>query len=84
MTMEPENAGTDEARESKRDRFVRIAPRRTQQVLVRLRILGNCANRGAYEYGPEDVEKIFRAIEDEIHETRRKFERRRRREEFQL
>lgn len=70
--------------ESKRARFLRIAPRRTQQVLVRLRILGNCANRGAYEYEPADVEKIFQAIMDEMQYTRRRFERRKRREDFQL
>lgn len=51
---------------------------------MRLRILGNCANRGAYEYGPEDIDKIFRALEDELRETRRRFERRKRRDEFQL
>jgi hypothetical protein len=60
--------------EAKRERFLRIAQRRTQQVLNRLRILGNCGNRGAYEYSEEDVEKIFRAIEDELEETRRKFQ----------
>jgi hypothetical protein len=78
-------AAADKAPESKRDRFVRIAARRTQHVLERLRILGNCSNRGAYEYSPEDVEKIFNTIQEELGLTRRKFEdRNKKRSEFTL
>jgi len=82
--MSEESQGLGKESESKRERFLRIAPRRTQQVLVRLRILANCAHTGSYEYETEDVEKIFRAIEDEVHFTRRRFERRKRRQDFQL
>jgi len=41
--------------ETKRQRFQRLAEKRTNDVLERLRILGNCANRGQYEYTPEEV-----------------------------
>lgn len=51
------------ATESKRDRFKRLAEKRTTDVLERLRILGNCSNRGQYEYTQEDIQKIFNAIE---------------------
>ena len=70
--------------ESRRERFVRIAQRRTQVVMERLRILSNCANRAAYEYTPEDVEKIFAAIQREMEQARGKFERRKGRREFRL
>lgn len=71
--------------ETKRERFVRIAARRTQHVLERLRILGNCSNRGVYEYSPEDVEKIFNTIQEELGATRRQFEdRNKKRSEFTL
>ena len=71
--------------ESKRERFVRLAAKRTEHVLERLRILGNCSNRGVYEYGPEDLDKIFSAIQAELDDTRRRFEdRSKRRDEFKL
>lgn len=51
--------------ESKRERFQRLAEKRTNEILERLRILGNCSNRGQYEYTPEDIKKIFNVIEKE-------------------
>jgi len=70
--------------ESKRDRFVRIAERRTEAVMNRLRILANCANRSVYEYTQSDVDKIFGTIAREMEEARRKFERTKGRREFRL
>ena len=34
----------------KRTRFERLAVYRTNEVLKRLKVLGNCGNRSAYEY----------------------------------
>jgi len=59
--------------ETKAERFKRLATKRTQNVLYALRVLGNCANRSAYEYTNEDVKKIFTAIEKQIDEVRTKF-----------
>lgn len=59
--------------EIKRQRFQRLAEKRTNDVLERLRILGNCANRGQYDYSAEDTGKIFRAIEREFKIIRLKF-----------
>jgi len=61
------------ATETKRERFQRLAERRTNDVLERLRILGNCANRGQYEYIAEDMRKIFKAIDSEVERIRLKF-----------
>ena len=55
------------------ERFKRLATCRTNEVLRRLRTLGNCANRSAYEYNKEEVEKIFQAINQKLKETRSKF-----------
>ena len=55
------------------ERFKRLATYRTNEVLRRLRTLGNCANRSAYEYNKEEVEKIFQAINQKLKETRSKF-----------
>lgn len=70
--------------EAKRDAFLRLAQRRTQAVLDRLRILSHCANPYAYEYTEEDIRKIFSAIEEELALTKAKFEKRHRKSEFRL
>lgn len=80
IEMTPQSAGETpapseaSARESKRDAFTRLAERRTNAVLERIRVLGNCANPYAYEYTDDDVRKIFGAIEKELRATRVKFQ----------
>ena len=59
--------------ESKKQRFQRLAEKRTNDVLERLRVLGNCANRGQYEYTAEEVRKIFNAIEKALEVIKVKF-----------
>lgn len=59
--------------ESAEDRFRRLATARTNEVLKRLKILGNCANRQLYSYTEKDIEKIFSAIDRRLRETRAKF-----------
>jgi hypothetical protein len=58
---------------TKRDRFKKLAEYRTNEVLKRLKVLGNCSNRSAYEYTEEDISKIFSEIERKIRETKAKF-----------
>ncbi len=60
--------------ETKRDKFVRLATARTQVVLNKMRILGNCANKNSYEYGESDIRKIFTAIEEELKRVKIKFQ----------
>ena len=60
--------------ETKRDAFVRLAERRTNSVLERIRVLGNLSNPYAYEYNEDDLRKIFAAIEQELRVTRAKFQ----------
>jgi len=59
--------------ESKRERFKRLGVLRTNAVLKRLKVLGNCANRSAYEYTEEDINKIFSEIEKAVRNTKAKF-----------
>jgi len=70
--------------ENKRDRFRRLAQRRTNEVIRRLRILGNCADKGRYEYAKEDMERIFAAIDRRLNKTKAKFDLPTDREEFKL
>lgn len=57
----------------KKDRFKRLATARTNEILKKLRILSNCANRSAYEYSEEEINKIFVAIERAAKESKSKF-----------
>lgn len=61
-------------KESLHDRFVRLATKRANAVLEKLRVLGNCSNRSVYEYSEEEVNKIFSAIGRELNETKAKFQ----------
>lgn len=56
-----------------KERFKRLATLRTNEVLKRLKILGNCANRQSYEYSEKDIESIFSTIERRVREVKMKF-----------
>ena len=66
--------------ETKREAFKRLAERRTNSALDRIRVIGNLSNPYAYEYTDEDVRLIFAALEQELKVTRAKFQSARRRE----
>ena len=59
--------------ESKKERFKRLASARTNQVLHKLKVLGNCANRQTYDYSVEEINSIFSAIEKKAKEVKSKF-----------
>lgn len=48
--------------ESKAEKFIRIADRRTNKVCKEFDLLGNLSNKGSYDYTTEQVEKIFNRI----------------------
>ena len=59
--------------ESKREKFLRLANARTNKILEMLNLLGNLSNTSNYEYSQKDVNLIFKAIEQEIKENKKKF-----------
>ncbi len=59
--------------EEKRERFKRLGVQRTNAVLQKIKVLGNCANRSAYEYSEDEVNKIFAEIERRVREAKAKF-----------
>jgi len=59
--------------ETKREKFVRLAEARTNKIIDMLKLLGNCSNSSAYDYTQQDVDKIFSAIEAEVKEAKKKF-----------
>jgi len=68
----------------KEERFKRLATHRTNEVLYRLKVLGNCSNRQLYDYDEKDIEKIFTEIDKKIKETKAKFHFIKRNERFKL
>lgn len=62
-----------DGKNNRRERFKRLAEYRTNEVLKRLKVLGNCANRSAYDYTEEEVNKIFSEIEKQMKDVKSKF-----------
>lgn len=61
-------------KESKRDRFIRIAECRTQDVLDKLDALAKTSNPAVYEWTDEQVEKIVTAIEEKVLAVKKSFD----------
>ena len=59
--------------ETKRDKFIRLAEARTNKIINMIQLLGNCSNTSQYEYSQRDVDKIFKAIQSELDESRKRF-----------
>ena len=68
----------------KRAAFKRLAEKRTNAVLQRIRVLAHCSNRYVYEYSQADVERIFGAIEQELERARMRFSGKREMSRFSL
>ena len=70
--------------ETRKERFRRVATRRTNKILEQIRILGNCSNKSSYSYKDEDIQKIFSAIEKELRFMKTKFMNSKKKREFHL
>jgi hypothetical protein len=68
----------------KKTRFKRLASQRTEKVLQKLHVLGNCSNRSSYEYSEEDVQKIFSEIDKAVKGAKARFHYSRKRNQFKL
>jgi len=60
-------------KETRHERFRRVASKRTNEILEKIRILGNCSNKSSYEYTEEEVNKIFSEIDKQLKLTKAKF-----------
>ncbi len=67
---EKKNNETD----TKRERFIRVAEKRVNNILDNLDMLGKCANKRNYGYSDQDVKKIFKEIDKKIREVKFLFE----------
>ena len=61
------------AKETKREKFVRLAEARTNKIIEMLRLLGNCSSKANYEYTDDDIRKIFSTIDKDVKNTKNRF-----------
>ena len=71
-------------KETKEQRFKRIASKRTEKLLDALRKLGNCSNRGIYNYSDRDITKVFSAVDSELKRIKLLFSTKARSNKFTL
>ena len=60
-------------KESKTDRFRRVAEARVNKIIKMIRLLGNCSGTGVYEYTDTQVAYIFSALQSELDKAKRRF-----------
>jgi hypothetical protein len=62
-----------ESASRKADRFEHLAERRVTEVVKKMRLVGNLANRRNYSYTEEHVKQILEALEGEMRLVKAKF-----------
>lgn len=60
-------------KESRKERFQRLATNRVNRVLNDIRLLGNLANRSSYDYTDAEIQKIYYAIDSATKHSKSKF-----------
>ena len=51
---------------AKRDKFVRLAERRTKNAIKAIRVIAKLGNKNAYDYDDSDVRKIATTLNHEV------------------
>ncbi|MBX9120896.1 MULTISPECIES: hypothetical protein [Enterococcus] len=59
--------------ENKSEKFIRLAEKRANDIINKLRLIGNLSNRRNYDYSEKEVKELFSAIEKEIATTKNLF-----------
>lgn len=60
-------------KETRNSNFKRIATKRINTLLNQIRILSNLSNKSYYDYNEEDVNKMFRVLEEQLRLAKTKF-----------
>ncbi|MBI3027855.1 hypothetical protein HYY70_07125 [Candidatus Woesearchaeota archaeon] len=60
--------------ETKEEKFKRIAEARVNKLLEQFAILRNCSNTQVYSYSEPQINKIFKALEEELRITKVAFQ----------
>ena len=62
-------------RESRPDRFRRVAEARVNKIIKMVRLLGNCSNPAVYAFTQEQVQQIFATLRDELDRAQKRYAR---------
>lgn len=73
-----------EKTESKREKFVRLAENRMNNVLKQLELLSNLSNTRAYEYEQNDIDLMIKTLKNAINELEHTFKRDKKGKKFKL
>lgn len=60
-------------KETKRERFIRVAESRTNKIIDMIQLLANCANKSSYEYDEDDIKQMFGRLDKELKSARNRF-----------
>ena len=60
-------------KETRSDRFKRLAEARVNKLIAMFRLLGNLSNTLIYEYRPDQIAQIFSALQTELNKARNRF-----------
>ena len=60
-------------KETKYQKFCRLAENRTNNIIKQLELLSNLSNRSSYEYNQQDVDKIIKAIKSAVSDMEHSF-----------
>lgn len=60
--------------ETRKEKFKRLATARTKSILNAIRLLGNLSNKANYDYSDEDLNKVFRAVDEQLRVVKTKFQ----------
>ena len=55
------------------EKFEELAEKRVNDVVKKLRLIGNLSNRSNYEYTEEHVKQIFNALKKELKDSESRF-----------
>lgn len=61
----------DDEKESKSDRFCRVAEAKVNKIIKMVRLLGNCSNPAVYAFTGEQVQQIFVTLRDELDKAQK-------------
>lgn len=62
-------------KEQKNANFRRLAEKRVNTILDRIRVLSNLSNTGLYHYSEQEVKKVFDSIEEALRIAKASFRR---------
>lgn len=70
--------------ESKREKFVRLAENRMNNVLKQIELLSNLSNTRAYEYEQCDIDLMIKTLKNAINELEHTFKKDKKVKKFKL